>query len=580
MRIGKRIGDWFDERLGTRAVGQALFGRNIPLAQGPISWIYTLGSVVLFLFILQMITGIFLAMNYVPSPDHAYDAIHYITDQAPLGAFIRGLHHWGASAMVVAIVLHLTTVFFTGGYKYPREATWASGVFLLVIVLLFAFTGYLLPWNEKAYWATVVGTNLAGEAPIVGPTLDLLLRGSHEIGPQTLTRFFAFHVLLLPALLVIFIAVHLFMVVRQGISPPPERAEAPEGSDLAQARAREMERYHALKEAGEAFYPYYLAKDAIAVLAVFAIVAGLAWRFPPGVGTFPNPANTNYNPRPDWYFLFLFQFLKYFPGTVEPLVAVVLPTAAILFLLLLPFFDRRLNRHPLNRPIATIAAIAITCGLIFLTIKGAESPPVSAYVPEPPLVAEGHRLFRQLHCEYCHSVNGVGGHVGPDLALSIHPEHGRHWILAHLEEPGNVVTGSASPMGVLPALTHEQQQALLAYIEELRGGGPYSPLAPVLFKTYCMGCHRLHGKGGTFGPNLSAIGLLRSVSFIDTYVEDPKAVVGSAQMPAFLTPKGPLTAAQIEDIARYLAKQRGSQQPTPIPTQAKGAAAAAGDVKK
>jgi quinol-cytochrome oxidoreductase complex cytochrome b subunit len=571
MRIGKKVGDWFDERLGTRAVGQALFGRKIPLAKGPIAWIYTLGSVVLFLFILQMMTGIFLAMNYVPSPDHAYDAIHYITDQAPLGAFVRGLHHWGASAMVVAIGLHLITVFFTGGYKYPREATWVTGACLFVIVLLFAFTGYLLPWNEKAYWATVVGTNLAGEAPIIGPTLDLLLRGSHEIGAQTLTRFYALHVLLLPALLAAFLVAHLFMVVRQGISPPPERREVPEGANLAEIRAHELERYQALKEAGEAFYPYYLFKDAVAVLTVFLIVAFLAWRFPPGVGTFPNPTDTNYNPRPEWYFLFLFQFLKYFPGRLEPMVAVVLPSGAILFLLLFPFFDRRLQRHPLNRPIASIAAIAAVAAFVFLTIRGAESPPVSAYVPEPPLVVEGGRLFRQLHCEYCHSVNGVGGHVGPDLALSIHAEHDRQWVLAHLEEPGNVVAGKTSPMGVLPALTKGQQDALFAYIEELRGGGPYSPLAPVLVKTYCMGCHRLHGEGGTFGPDLSSIGLLRSVSFIDRYVEDPKAVVGSAQMPAYLTPKGPLTAAQIEDVARYLAKQRGSRQPGPAVRQDQGA---------
>jgi quinol-cytochrome oxidoreductase complex cytochrome b subunit len=563
MSIGKKVSDWFDERLGTRAVGQALFGRNIPMVEGWIAWVYTLGSVVIFLFILQAATGMFLAMNYVPSPDHAYDAIHYITDQAPLGAFIRGLHHWGASAMVVVIILHLLTVFFTGGYKYPRESTWLTGVLLLAIVMFFAFTGYLLPWNEKAYWATVVGTNLSGEAPVVGPTLDLLLRGSHELGPQTLTRFYALHVLLLPALLVMFIAVHLFMVVRQGISAPPARDEEPAPGNLAEARAVEMERYHVQKEAGEPFYPYYLVKDAVAVLVVFAIVALLAWRFPPEVGTFPNPANTNYNPRPEWYFLFLFQFLKYFPGNLEPIAAVVLPSAAILILLLLPFTDRRLKRHPLNRPIATGVASAALVGIIFLTIRGAQSPPVSAYVPEPPLVTEGNRLFRQLHCEYCHSVNGSGGHFGPDLALSIHAEHDREWVLAHLEEPGDVVTGSTSPMGVLPALTEGQQDALFAYIEELRGGGPYSPLAPVLVKTYCTGCHKLHGEGGTFGPDLSSIGLLRSVSFIDRYVEDPKTVVGSAQMPAFLAPKGPLTGAQIEDVARYLAKQRGNPQPAP-----------------
>jgi ubiquinol-cytochrome c reductase cytochrome b subunit len=564
MWPGKKLTDWFDERLGTRALAHSLFGRKIPLAEGPISWVYTLGSVVLFLFILQVMTGIFLAMNYVPAPDHAYDAIYYITDQAPLGSFVRGLHHWGASAMVVAIVLHLLTVFFTGGYKYPRELTWVTGVILLVVVLLFSFTGYLLPWNEKAYWATVVGTNLTKEAPIIGPTLDLLLRGSRELGPQTLTRFYALHVLLLPALIVVFLAVHLFMVVSQGISDPPVHGLALPAGDLKAQRLGQMERYHAVKEAGEPFYPYALAKDAIAVLLVFLIVALLAWHFPPDVGAIADPTTTNYNPRPEWYFMFLFQLLKYFPGKLEAVAAVVLPAAAILFLLLLPFFDRRLQRHPLDRRIATVGAGAIVIGLIFLTIKGATSPPVSAYVPEPPLVTEGHRLFRQLHCEYCHSVNGIGGRFGPDLALSIHSGHDEEWVVAHLEEPGNVIIGSTSPMGVLPALTPDQQKALVAYLEELRGGGPYGPLGPVMFEAYCMGCHRLNGKGGNFGPDLSSIGLLRSKSFIHRYIEDPKAVVDSAHMPAFLTPRGPLTHQQIEDISRYLAVQRGKVSPAPV----------------
>jgi len=560
VSVCKKLADRLDERLGTRAIGQALFARKIPLAQGWISWVYTLGSVILFLFILQAVTGIALAMNYAPTPDHAYDAVEYISLQAPAGAFVRGLHHWGASAMVVAVVLHLLAVFYTGGYKYPRELTWVTGVFLLAVVLFFGFTGYLLPWNEKAYWATVVGTDLTSEAPFAGPALARLLRGSGDVGPQTLTRFYALHVLILPAMLLTFVAGHLFMVVRQGISDPPPRWVRGVAGDLAAQRKHEMERYEAEKEAGEPFYPHYLAKDAAAILAVFLMLAFLSWRFPVEVGAFPDPAQTNYNPRPEWYFLFLFQFLKYFPGWLEPLAAVVLPSLAILLLLFLPFIDRRLRRHPLDRPMASIIAAGTVIGVVFLTIEGARSPQVSPYVPEPPLVAEGQRLFRQLHCEYCHSVNGRGGSIGPDLALSTHAEHDRAWVLAHLAAPKSAVTaGGVAVMGVLPALTPSQQQTLVAYIEELRGGGPYSPLAPVMFNTYCVTCHKLHGKGGSFGPDLSSIGLLRSESFIDRYIEDPKAVVGSAKMPPFLTPHGPLTDVQAEDIARYLAAQRGTR---------------------
>lgn len=558
MPANKSLADWFDERLGTREIGRALFGRKIPQASGPVAWVYTLGSVVMFLFVVQAATGVFLAMNYVPAPDHAYDSVRYISEQAPLGDFVRGLHHWGASAMVVAIVLHLLTVLLTAGYKYPREMSWVTGVFLLVIVLFFGFTGYLLPWNEKAYWATLVGTNITIETPLVGAALGRLLRGSAELGPQTLTRFYALHVLLLPALLVMFVAVHLFMVVRQGISAPPHRREPmPEGVEAQ--RALVAEQYHAAKEAGESFYPFYLAKDVAAVLVVFAALALVAWRFPAGVGQFPDPTDTNYNPRPEWYFLFLFQFLKYFPGKLEPVAAVVIPAAGIIALILLPFVDRKMIRHPLHRPLVSIGAGCAMVGVIALTVLGALSPQVSPYVPEPPQVAEGQRLFRQLHCEYCHSVNGEGGAVGPDLALSTHVEHDEQWVLSHLERPEGVVQAKGtSPMGVLPALTEDQREFLLAYIEELRGGGPYSPLAPELFKAYCTGCHRLHGVGGTFGPDLSSIGLTRSVSFISQYIENPKQVVGSAQMPSFLTPAGPLTHPLIEDLAKYLAAQRGA----------------------
>ena len=562
MSIIKSLADWVDERLGTREIGQALFGRKIPEATGLVSWIYTLGSVVMFLFILQAATGMFLAMNYAPTPENAYDSVRFISEQAPFGAFLRGLHHWGASPMVVGVVLHLLTVFLLGAYKYPRELTWVTGVFLLLIVLFFGFTGYLLPWNEKAYWATLVGTNIAREAPVVGPAVARLLTGSDELGAQTLTRFYSIHVLLLPAAVIAFMAVHLFMVVRQGVTAPPARGGKSPELDLETQRRLELDKYHAQKEAGEPFYPYSLSKDVAAVLIVFVAIMALAWWFPAEVGQFPDPTDTNYNPRPEWYFLFLFQFLKYFPGSLEPVVAVVLPSLVFVGLLVLPFVDRRLLRHPLDRPLASGGACAALLGIIFLTVAGASSPQVSPYVPQPAEVAEGQRVYRQLHCDYCHSVNGRGGVIGPDLALATEQRHDKSWIVNHLENPQLVVSGKPiSPMGVLPVLLPDQTEAVAAYIEELRGGGPYSALAPVLFQTYCMGCHRLNGHGSTFAPDLSSIGLMRTRSFIHRYIENPKAVVGSARMPSFLTPQGPLTHEFVEDLARYLAVQRGSVAP-------------------
>ncbi|MBI2862220.1 MAG: cytochrome b N-terminal domain-containing protein [Chloroflexi bacterium] len=214
----ERVIDWLDERAGIRAVWSAIFERRVPRGIG---WLYNLGAAALFLFVLQTVTGIFLAMYYSPSPDHAYESIQYISNEVVFGSFIRGLHHWGASAMVVVVTLHMLTVFALGSYKYPRETTWVVGVFLLLITLGFGFTGYLLPWDEKAYWATNVGTNMAGTVPILGDFLLKVVRGGTDLGAVTLTRFYAVHVLVLPAVALALVGAHLYLVIRQGVSAPP-----------------------------------------------------------------------------------------------------------------------------------------------------------------------------------------------------------------------------------------------------------------------------------------------------------------------------------------------------------------------
>jgi quinol-cytochrome oxidoreductase complex cytochrome b subunit len=219
----KKLAAWIFERTGLDRVWAALFERHIPEASGPSAWLYTLGSAALFVFVVQVITGSLLAMNYVPSPDHAYDSVRFINDQVVLGHFIRGLHHWGATFMVVVVSLHLLRVFYMGAYKYPREVTWLVGVLLFLLVMGFSFTGYLLPWDQKAYWATTVGTNIAGQTPVLGPYIAQVLKGGNELGAATLTRFYALHVLVLPIFAGLFIAIHLFLVVWHGISEPPER---------------------------------------------------------------------------------------------------------------------------------------------------------------------------------------------------------------------------------------------------------------------------------------------------------------------------------------------------------------------
>ncbi|MEK6543297.1 MAG: cytochrome b N-terminal domain-containing protein [Elusimicrobiota bacterium] len=218
---------WLDERTGFSSVWQTLFVRKIPEAKGLTAWAYTLGSATLFIFIVQAVTGALLAMNYVPSPEHAYDSLRFIDEKVLWGAFVRGLHHWGATLMVILTGLHMVRVYFMGAYKYPREMTWVVGVALLLLVFGFGFTGYLLPWDQKAYWSTVVGVNMAGQVPILGPYLAKVLMGGDDMGAATLTRFYALHVLVLPMISVAMVGTHLFLVVWHGISEPPEQKRDP-----------------------------------------------------------------------------------------------------------------------------------------------------------------------------------------------------------------------------------------------------------------------------------------------------------------------------------------------------------------
>ncbi|MBI2958100.1 MAG: cytochrome b N-terminal domain-containing protein [Chloroflexi bacterium] len=216
---------WIEERLELQPIKEALLDRKVPRAlAGNIGWFYTLGSATLMTFVVLAVTGIMLTMNYSPTPDHAYDSVQYIMNEVSSGRLVRGIHHWAATAMVALTFLHALRVMFFGAYKYPRELTWVVGVLLFLLVLGSAFTGYLLPWDQKAYWATVVGTNLAGGTPVIGDFLLKLLRGGDTLGAVTLTRFYSLHAAVIPALIATLIGIHLFLVIKQGISAPPKLA--------------------------------------------------------------------------------------------------------------------------------------------------------------------------------------------------------------------------------------------------------------------------------------------------------------------------------------------------------------------
>ena len=218
---GQAIFAWLDERAGLSTIWKTVFARAVPET----NWFYTLGSASTILAMLQVITGMLLTIYYVPSPDHAYESIEYIMNEVTFGWLIRGMHHWGATLMVLVVFLHMLKAFFVGAYKWPRELTWITGAVLLLIVLLLGFSGYLLPWNQKAYWATSVGTAIIGAVPGIGPTLMRIARGGSEIGAVTLIRFYGLHIWWLPIALLGLIGVHLYLIIKIGITHPPERDE-------------------------------------------------------------------------------------------------------------------------------------------------------------------------------------------------------------------------------------------------------------------------------------------------------------------------------------------------------------------
>ena len=319
-----------------------------------INLLFSLGSLAMFLLLLQAATGAFLAFYYSPSPEHAHNAVTYISEEVPFGAFVRGLHHWGASAMVIIVVLHLLRVVLYSSYKAPRELTWIFGVLLLLIVLGFGFTGYLLPWDEKAYWATVVGVEIASTAPGLGDFVAKVMRGGSEIGAVTLSRFYALHTIWLPWLAFGLVGVHLFFVRYYGSSGTPKNT--PE----------EM-------KTGKPFYPHQVFEDVVGMLILFVILAAVAIFVPVPLEDVADPTNADYDPRPEWYFLFLFQLLKYFQGPFEIIGTFVIPTVGMLLLLFLPFLDRSERAVLWKRPIALTVTSVCVVGIVVLTLLGGTS---------------------------------------------------------------------------------------------------------------------------------------------------------------------------------------------------------------
>ena len=336
---------WIERRLSW----EEFIRKNLeePMPPG-VSWWQTLGSLLLILLVFQTITGIALAMYYAPTPDHAYQSVLYITHDVGMGRFVRGLHHWGASVIVMVMVLHLIRVFFWGSYKKPREITWLSGVVIFQVMLGFAFTGYLLPWDQRAYWATVVGTRIVGTIPFIGGTAPRLVRGGDGVGALTLTRFYAAHVLILPLALLVLTGLHLYQVRHHHTAGPVSPRRGPSAP----------------------FYPYQLLRDTVVALVATGILAMLSIYASPGLSGVADPSAANFTPRPEWYFLGLFEMLKYIPSRLEVVGTFVIPGLVTVGMFLLPWLDRSASRHPADRRwVIDLGLLLIFCIGVF-TLKG------------------------------------------------------------------------------------------------------------------------------------------------------------------------------------------------------------------
>ncbi|MFC1987914.1 cytochrome b N-terminal domain-containing protein [Chloroflexota bacterium] len=546
MRAAK---GWIEERLGFKKLLDWFLYRQVPRG---IDWWYTLGSATMVAFILLIFTGLFLMMNYSPSPDHAYDSVQYLMNQVTFGSFIRSVHFWSASAIVVLIGLHALRVFFMGAYKYPRELTWIVGVFLFLLVMGSAFTGYLLPWDQRAFWATNVGIGIAGQAPLIGPWLQKILIGGTEIGTLTLTRFFTFHIGVLPVLITMLIGFHIFMVVRQGISAPTRMIK--EALPHKSKREAYQEQYETSKKGGESFFPETILKDAIIALFLVAVIMTLAVVFPAMSEAPADPTSTTYNPRPEWYFLFFFQFLKLFPGWLEPVAAVVVPTLAIVALGSLPFFDRGIGRRWSVRKRVLSTGVIVLIILIVLEVGGTLTAPARPQGEVNLVVQQGRNVYEEINCSYCHSINGVGGAIGPDLtdlASRLYEQQ----ITTYLLNPDSMVPDTLHPK---LQFTSEELEALVTYLETLGAKVSYTLDAPKLFQEYCASCHMINGQGGTLGPDLSTVGSRRSIEFLDAFTADPLSVISGTTMPGF---KNTLTVEQIRDLAAYMSTLNNGSSP-------------------
>jgi len=416
-----RIGDWFDQRLQIGGAIRESAEHPIPIKSA--SWWYVFGSAALTIFILQVVTGILLALMYVPSAAEAWNSLQFLNHSVTLGWFLRAVHGWGSNFMVAVVLIHMCQVFLFGAYKFPRELTWILGVFLLLMTLGMAFTGQVMRFDQDAYWGLGIGASITGRFPIIGSQAVHALLGGPIIAGATLSRFFALHVFVIPGLLIGFVSLHLLMVLKLGINewPMPGRLVR---------RSTYVKEYHEdTHKHGVPFVPVAAWKDALfSATIIFAIMACAAYFGPFGPTGYPDPTIIQTIPKPDFFFLWLYAMLALLPPQLETPLLLIGPVIGIGFLVLLPFISGEGEKSWKRRPIAvvTLLLIAVALGTFTrLALYSPWSPVMNAWSGDPvpveylngrtPLERQGALVFQGKQCRNCHSIGGSGGKRGPEL---------------------------------------------------------------------------------------------------------------------------------------------------------------------
>ncbi|MGA3091498.1 MAG: cytochrome b N-terminal domain-containing protein [Terriglobales bacterium] len=465
-----KIGAWFDRRLQLAAPVREMAEHRVP--RNAASWWYVFGTAALAVFVLQIVTGILLALVYVPSGAEAWSSLQALNHDVTLGWFIRAMHGWGSNFMVAIVLIHMVQVFLFGAYKFPRELTWMVGVFLLLMTLGMAFSGQVLRFDQDAYWGLGIGASIASRVPTLGPSIVRLMLGGPIIAGATLSRFFALHVFVIPGLLIGFVCLHLLMVLKLGINdwPVPGRVVR---------RATYEAEYHALtKQDGAPFVPYAVWKDLFFAAFIILAVAACALYFGPfGPTGRPDPTIIQTVPKPDYFFLWLYALLSLLPPSLETPALLIGPVVVIIGLLLLPFLSGEGEKSWKRRPIAvlTVLLIAITLGT-FTHLAGFTpwSPHMNAWSSDPvpdqfihgstALERQGALIFQVKQCRNCHSLGESGGQRGPALD-SVAARLTQDQLIRQVIQGGGNMPAYGNNLG--PAET----TALVAFLETLHPKG-------------------------------------------------------------------------------------------------------------